>query len=87
MTKELAEQYGYKTVPAGVVITDVSPGSSADNEGLKEGMVILQVGETNIETSQQFEDALAAKKAAEGARLRVTTPSGGTLFVFLTPKK
>ncbi|MCE5328462.1 MAG: Do family serine endopeptidase [Planctomycetaceae bacterium] len=87
VTKELAQQYGYKTTPKGVVITQVTPGSSADSQGLKEGMVITQVQDKDIDTAEQFKEAVSAKEAAEGVRLRVTDPSGMTRFVFLPPSK
>jgi len=87
MSKELAQQYGYKTAPKGVIITQVTPGSSADSQGLKEGMAITQVQDKDIDTAEQFKDAVSAKEAAEGVRIRVTDPSGGTRFVFLSPAK
>ena len=87
LSKELAQQYGYKTTPKGVVVTQVTPGSSADNEGLKEGMVITQVQGKDIDTAEQFKEAVSAKEAAEGVRMHVTDPSGGARFVFLTPSK
>jgi serine protease Do len=87
MTKELAQQYGYKTAPKGVVITQVTPGSAADNEGLKEGLVITQVQDKDIDTAEQFKEAVSAKDAAKGFRIRVTAPSGGARYVFLSPSK
>ena len=87
LSKELAQQYGYKTTPKGVVVTQVTPGSSADNEGLKEGMVITQVGDKETDTAEQFQESVSAKEAAAGVRLRVTDPSGGARFVLLSPSK
>ena len=87
MTQPLAQQFGYKTAPKGVVITDVTPGSSADDQGLRKGMVINQVGDKEIATAEEFKDAATAKSAAEGVRIRVTDPSGGMRFVFLKPEK
>ncbi len=62
-------------------------GSSADDQGLREGMVINQVGDNDIDTAEQFEAAVSAKEAANGVRVRVTDSSGGARFVFLSPAK
>jgi serine protease Do len=88
MSQELADQFGYKsTVPKGVVITLVTPGSPADAEGLKQGMVITEVQDQAVLTADQFRSALSKEETAGGLRLRVTDPSGGARFVFLTPEK
>ncbi len=86
-TPELAQQYRYKTPPTGVIITKVAPGSPADDEGLKVGMVITQVQSTEVDSAEKFEEAVSAKDAADGVRLHVTDPTGGAMFIFLTPKK
>jgi serine protease Do len=88
MSQELAEQFGYKsTVPKGVVITIVTPGSPADAEGLKEGMVITDVQNQAVLTADQFRSAVSKEETAGGVRLRVMDNTGGTRFVFLTPEK
>ncbi|MFB3892582.1 MAG: DegQ family serine endoprotease [Phycisphaerae bacterium] len=87
MTKDLADKYGYKSLPKGAVITDVTPGSSADNQGLKEGMVIIQAGDHAIATAEDFAKAISDKSAADGIRLRVKDPTGAARFVFITPEK
>jgi serine protease Do len=87
MTGELAQQYGYKGVPTGVVITQIAAGSPADELGLKEGMVITQVQNQDIATAEQFNEATATAQAARGVRLRITDPSGAVRFVFVSSEK
>ncbi len=87
MTQELAQQYGYKTVPKGVVITEVAPGSSADDHGLKEGMVITQVQDEDTDTAEQYSRAVSSPQAAQGVRIRVIDPSGAARYAFLSPAK
>ncbi len=82
-SKELAQQYGYKTAPTGVVITTITAGSAADNQGLREGQIITSVSDKAVTTAEEFQQALAAKEASDGLRLRVTDASGGARFVFL----
>jgi len=50
-------------------------------------MVITQVGGKDIDTAEQFREAVSAKEAAEGVRIRVTDPSGAGRFVFLSPSE
>ena len=85
VTGQLAQQYGYKGEPKGVLITQVTPGSPAEEAGLKAGMLIQQVQDQKVTTAEQFSEAVSAKQAARGVRLLVTDPSGAERFVFLSP--
>ena len=87
VSDQKAQQLGYKTTPKGVLITDVTSGSSAEEQGLKPGMVITAVGGKEITTPDEFANALSGKEAAEGVRIRVMDASGAGRFVFLTPGK
>jgi serine protease Do len=83
MTRQLARQLGYSSVPRGVAIAQVAPGSVAEAAGLAAGMVITQVGNTEVTTPQEFDRALTDQAGAGGYRLRVTDPSGQSIFVYL----
>lgn len=83
LTKELANQYGYKSSPKGVIITDVRQGSPADEAGLRPGMVVTSVGGKDVSNTQEFSEAVSAKNVDKGVQMRVTTPAGGAMFVFL----
>lgn len=85
MTPQLAQQYGFKRPVQGAVVTAVSPGSPADDEGLKEGMVITQAGDKDIATADDFRQAAAKADNQQGIRLRVVDPSGAAMFIFLAP--
>ncbi len=87
LTPELAATYGYKDGARGVVITKVVPDSSAAEQGLTAGTLITQIQRKDVATAAQFAEALTAKDAAAGVRLRVTDKEGGRRFVFITPKK
>jgi serine protease Do len=86
-TEELARQYGYKETPGGVLVTAVTPGSPADREGLREGMVITQVQGKAVASAEEFERMASGKEAEKGIRLLVSDPAGATRFVFLAPQK
>lgn len=86
VTKDLAQQLGYKTMPKGVLVTEVTAGSSAETEGIEEGMIITHIGGKEVTSVDEFRKAMSEKDAATGVRLRVTTPRGGSNYVFITPK-
>jgi serine protease Do len=86
-TRELAQKYGYKEAPKGVIITEVNPRSDAAERGLQEGQTVLQAGGKDIATPEDFGKALSAKDAAGGVRLLVTDNSGGKRIVFVKPGK
>jgi serine protease Do len=85
LTEESARQAGYKTTLRGVLITDVAPGSDAQEQGLRPGMVIFDVQGKKVETVEEFDKAISDGAAAKGIRLRVTAPGGGRRFVFIQP--
>ncbi len=80
MTPALAQQFGYKAAPKGVIITNVTPGSNAESSGLEAGMVITQAGGKDVSNVDDFKKLITGK---EGVRIRVTGPGGGSRFVFL----
>jgi serine protease Do len=87
LTPALAAQLGYKKDAAGAVISEIDPSSGAADQGLRVGMLITKVGDKAIRTPEDFTLAIAAKDAANGVRLEVTTPDGHSQFVFITPSK
>ncbi len=58
MTPELSETLGFEP-GSGVLIADVDPRSPADAAGMKQGLVIHQIGRYPVASSKQVEDLLA----------------------------
>jgi len=87
LTQELAKKHGYEEDAQGVVITEVDPRSDGFEQGLRSGMLITHVGGQAVKTAGQFADLLAKRENQTGVRLRVHTPAGSRLFVFITPTK
>jgi serine protease Do len=83
----LREKYGYKAEAKGVVIIEVKPDSDAAEQGLAEGMLILQAEGKKIETPDDFAKITNDKDAANGLRLLVTDKSAGKRFIFVSPEK
>lgn len=70
LTPDLAEQLGYKNAK-GVVITDVEPGSPADDAGLQRGDLIQEVNRKEVQTAQDFEKQLKELKSGDVVALLV----------------
>jgi serine protease Do len=83
LTPALAQEFGYPTSLRGVLITAVQPGSEAAFVGLIPGMVILQIQGENVTTRREADEILSSSKAASGARLLLTDPSGARIYVFV----
>lgn len=83
LTPEIAQQLGYDAKTQGAVITEVDGAGEAAAAGIRKGMLVTKVGETNVTSAEEFRDALV--DAEDGARLQVQTPNGGKLYLFLKP--
>lgn len=70
LTPELAEALGYDPELKGVIITDVRRGSPAEAAGLRSNDIILQVGQTEVTTIDEFQ-AAASKIPARGVAFLV----------------
>ena len=82
---QLAEKLGVKA-DSGVVITEVVPGSEADNQGLQSGMIIKQVDHAKVKNAKEFADAVKAGKDA-GSVLLLVQQGEHTRFVVLKLEK
>ncbi len=86
MTPALAKRYGFGAKAAGVVITEVKPGSPAA-QSLRPGLRITKVGDRPITTTKHFVDAVAKANAAEGIELTVENAKGAGMTVLITPEE
>jgi serine protease Do len=66
----LAKRFGYEG-DKGVVITEIEPGSSAAEEGLQAGMLIMQVERQPVTNVEEFQAALKKAKSKKSALLLV----------------
>ena len=71
LTSDLARKFGYSE-DAGVVITEVAPGSPASNAGLESGMLVLQVNRKKVKTAEEFSELVRQDKDAKTLLLLVT---------------
>ena len=64
LTPDLMKQLGYKN-EAGVVVSDVTPGSSADEAGLQRGDLIKEVNKVEVKTTGDFNKEIRGIKRGE----------------------
>ncbi len=79
LTPEIARQLGAKHAE-GVVITSVERGSSADQAGLRAGMIIMQVNRQDVHS---VEECQAALNRSTDDILLLVRANGGSRFVVL----
>jgi serine protease Do len=60
LTAATREKLGLKAGQGGVVVTEVKPGSFAAQKGFRPGMLIVQVGDSRVESVADFKKALGA---------------------------
>ena len=80
LTPEVAEQLGYEE-KRGVVISDVDPNSAAYEQGLRTGMLILEVNRSEVKNVSDFEKA--AGKVKGGNMLLRIKMKEGSIFLHL----
>ena len=83
LTPDIAQQLGLSSTE-GVVVTQVVPGSAADNAGLQTGDVIVQLGDHPVRDMRDYEKAL--RELPKNKPVLVRAKRGqATLFFALKP--
>ena len=62
-------------------MTNVTQDGLAYSNGLREGMLIRKVGQTDVKTTADFEAAVKQQKLEDGILLLVRTPQGNRYVV------
>ncbi|MDB9771806.1 DegQ family serine endoprotease [Alphaproteobacteria bacterium] len=77
-------KYNIKDIKTGLLISDVKPDSTADKAGLKSGMVIVRVGQIEVQSLKIMDEAIQnAVKQKRKAILLLVKIEKGTRFVAL----
>jgi S1-C subfamily serine protease len=84
LTPQLASRYGITGIKRGVLVLSVEDGSLADDIGLQEGDVILEINRKKIETMKDFEKAVKDANFEKGILFHIHRK--GSSF-YLTYKK
>ena len=75
LTPEAAKEFGYKDAK-GVVVSDVAPGSAAEQRGVGEGLRVLQVDGRSVSDPDDVRKVLDAVPAGRIVSLVLETPDG-----------
>jgi serine protease Do len=81
LTPNVARQLGYAEDAPGVVVAAVDPNSLAAEKGIRPGMLILRVGNSNVDTVDQYRQAVANESLERGILMLVATPDGRRFVV------
>jgi serine protease Do len=86
LTPELRDQLQASSDLHGAVIEQVQPGSSADNAGLQQGDIILEVNRHKVQSASDVQQALAKVPKGQDALLLVYSNGGNTFRVLHSPE-
>ena len=84
LNEELASRYGLKTVDRGVVVIRVKSGSTAEEMGVREGDLILEVNRKVVSSLKSYEQA-ASGLAKDQAVLLLLKRKGQAIYLTLRP--
>jgi serine protease Do len=84
LTPDLARGMGYPSSEKGVVITKVEPGSPADDAGLAEGDMILELNKQRIRTVRDYHRAVARLQKDQAVLLWLNR-QGRRIFLSVSP--
>ena len=84
LNEELAARYGIKTSERGVVIVRVRPGSTAEEMGVREGDIVLEVNRKPVNSIKSYERAVSGL-AKDQAVLLLLKRKGQTIYLTLRP--
>ena len=82
LTDELAQELGYEGL-SGVIVTEVRPGSAADDGGLERGMLVREVNHRRIRNVRDFNNAMDLAREERDTVLLLIRMEGMDQFVVL----
>jgi len=84
LNEELASRYGLKSSEHGVVVVRVRPGSSAEELGVREGDIVVEVNRQAV-TSIKVYERIAGKLPKDQAVLLLLKRQGRTIYLTIRP--
>ncbi|HEV2400685.1 MAG TPA: Do family serine endopeptidase [Candidatus Sulfotelmatobacter sp.] len=86
LTPDMREQLQVPSNVHGAVVEQVQPGSSADNAGLQQGDIILEVDRHKVQTASDVQQALSNVPKGKDALVLVWSNGGNTFRVLHSPE-
>lgn len=83
MSPEVGRKYGFKPKAAGVMVTEVEPGSAAALAGIRPGMLITRVEKQPVPDAKAFEKVVGGLDGKSDVLIQAATPDGATLLTVI----
>jgi len=81
---ETAKRLGYEGDDRGVLVSDVASGGKADEAGIRQGDLIIEINRESVKSIDEFQKRLAGIKKGESVQLLMKRPRGGFVVAKLT---
>ena len=81
---DMAKRFGYETDDKGVLVTDVASGSKADEAGIRQGDLIIEINREPVTSIGDFQKRLGKIKKGDAVQLLMKRPRGGFVVAKLT---
>jgi serine protease Do len=81
LTRDLAARLGIKDSKAGIVISEVKPGSSAEDAGIATGSIIIEINGQRPESVEAFTAVVSKLTKGAVVRLLLKRPDGSVHYV------
>jgi serine protease Do len=86
LSPEIRDQLQAPSDLHGAVIEQVQPGSSADNAGLQQGDIILEVNRHKVQSASDVQQALSSIEKGQDALILVWSNGGNSFRVLHSPE-
>ncbi|HEY4744926.1 MAG TPA: PDZ domain-containing protein, partial [Desulfuromonadaceae bacterium] len=80
LNRQLADRLGIKDTKA-LVITEVKPGSLAEDAGISAGSIVVEINGQRPDTMEKFNAVVAKLKKGDVVRLLLKRPDSGMYYV------
>jgi serine protease Do len=81
LTKELAARMNIRDAKSGIIVTEVKPGSSAEEAGVAAGSIIIEINGQRPDSLEAFSAIVSKIKKADLVRLLLKRPDGSVHYV------
>ena len=82
LTPEVAQRYNL-TETAGVIVVNVDPNSKAQEAGIQQGDLIIEVNRKDVASVKDFKNLIDQHKKKDGINLLVKRMNGGLMVIHL----
>ena len=82
LTPEIAQRYNIKET-AGVIVAAVEPNSKAQEAGIQQGDLIIEINRKNVSSIKDFKRLIDQYKKGDGINLLVKKMNGGLTVIHL----